>query len=344
MHKHTGNSIEYEIEYWTVENMIESYEIVKYNLTLYIEYHRLSDCNLHCPLQSQHHHLTMPRKSRIIPVNQDAKASRLFCKLCNHGCNKLWGLTQHMLIKHPSHFDQELVVKGIDSGDKDEPSLNTMTPSSLPITISADNDNTSATPPFYIDIPDKNTAQNQTMFRDGSSHDLYENSEEATRDNDNISETSSTDSDEYLNIDAEVIPQAQLYEDEVLEDHRGGHVYQNHHGKECPAMSIQHNDHRDKGHPYLPWSNANQIWVTNLIYIQARMTMKSTNTLLQGLEDGKARIEGVNFGTAKTMLSLLDNANYVPVHSVCSCYFVLLLVYLMGDLTFPRSEVFQIDN
>ena len=105
-------------------------------------------------------------------------------------------------------------------------------------------------------------------------------------------------------------------------------------------MSIQHNDHRDKGHPYLLQSNANQIWVTNLIYIQAQMTMKSTNTLLQGLEDGKARIEEVNFSTAKMMLSLLNNANYILVHSVCSCYFVLLLVYLMGDLTFPHSEVF----
>ena len=151
----------------------------------------------------------------------------------------------------------------------------------------------------------------------GSRDDLSENSEGATGDNNDASDTSSTDSDEYLDIDDSDLSQALIYEDEVLEDHHGGHIYENHLGDECPAMSIQHNDHRGEGHPYLPWprSNANQIWVTNLIYIQARMTMKSANILLRGLEEVQARIDGVNFVTAKKMFHLLDNANYVLVYS-----------------------------
>ena len=143
-----------------------------------------------------------------------------------------------------------------------------------------------------------------------------------------------------MDIDTGDFPQVLIYQNEVLEDRRGGHTFQNHLGEECPAMLIQHSDHRDKGHPYLPWSNANQVWVTNLVYIQIRMTMKSANTLLQGLEEGKAWIDGINFGTAKKILGLLDHANYVLVHSFYSWYSVLFLVYVIYNLVFLCIEVF----
>ena len=100
----------------------------------------------------------MPRKRRVIP--------KLLCKLCNHGCSQLWGLTQHMLMKHPSHFDIKLGVQGTDSGSKDLPSLNI--PSSLVPIMSAGNDNASWPDPLSMpsldDIPDENTVQNWTMI------------------------------------------------------------------------------------------------------------------------------------------------------------------------------------
>ena len=148
-----------------------------------------------------------------------------------------------MHMKHSSHFDLKLGIQGTDSGNNDPLSLDIL--SSL-VTISADNGNASWPDPLSIptstisinDIPDENTAQNQTMFSTGSGDDLYENSEEATRDNDNVSDPSSTDSEEYLDIDAKDLPQALIYEDDVLEDYRGGHTYQNHLREECLAMLI----------------------------------------------------------------------------------------------------------
>ena len=79
-------------------------------------------------------------------------------------------------------------------------------------------------------------------------------------------------------------------------------------------MFIQRSEHHENSHPYSPWDNANQIWVTNLVYIQAQMTMKSANTLLQGLKEEVVKIEGVNFSTVKEMMSQINNANYVPVY------------------------------
>ena len=70
------------------------------------------------------------------------------------------------------------------------------------------------------------------------------------------------------------------------------------------------------------------------------MTIKSANTLLQGLEEEKTRIDGVNFGNAKKMFSLLDKADYVSVYSFYSCYLVLFLVYLIYNLIFPCTEAF----
>ena len=121
-----------------------------------------------------------------------------------------------------------------------------------------------------------------------------------------------------------------------------GCTYQSQLGDECQAMLCQCGDHKDEGHPYLPWSNVNQIWVTNLIYTQARISIMSTNILLQGLKEGKARIESVNFYTAKKMFSLLDNADYVPVHSFYSWIYFL---YIQGHfLHFFLIEVSPWDS
>ena len=131
--------------------------------------------------------------------------------------------------------------------------------------------------------------------------------------------------DECLDNDSEELPQVLTYKDDVLQDCHGGRTYQSQLGNECQAMLYQRGNHKDEGHPYLPWSNTNQIWVTNLIYTQGRMSMISTNMLLQGLKKGKARIESVNFYTAKKMFSLLDNADYVPV---CSFYSWIYSLYI----------------
>ena len=129
-------------------------------------------------------------------------------------------------MKHPSHFDltDKFSVQGTDSGNKDLSGLNI--PSSLVSIISADNDNASwpASDPLSMPSPDENITQNHTMSA-GSQDELYENSKDGTRDNDDVSDISSIDSDEYLDIDVRDLLEVLIYQDEILEDHHGGHVY-----------------------------------------------------------------------------------------------------------------------
>ena len=108
-----------------------------------------------------------------------------------------------MLLKHPSHFDLKLSILYINLRNKNLLSLNI--PSSLGTTISADDDNASGPDslcmPSFDDIPDEHTAPNDTAFSAESRDNLYKNTEDTTSDSDNVSDTSSTSSDEYLDTD-----------------------------------------------------------------------------------------------------------------------------------------------
>ena len=104
-----------------------------------------------------------------------------------------------------------------------------------------------------------------------------------------------------------------MLEDDVLVDHRGGHTCKDQ-GEESRAISRQEKDHHEIGHPYHPWHNANELWITNLVYTQAQMMMTKADLLLKGIIEKCVVIERVDFHTAKKMYSTLDSAEYTPVH------------------------------
>ena len=117
--------------------------------------------------------------------------------------------------------------------------------------------------------------------------------------------------DSDVNEDVKYIPDI-FQESDILPDDRGGHCYGSG-GEESIVMSIQQRDHIRNSHPYYPWRSANELWISNLIYAEARMSGIAADKLLKGFRDGRMKIADFNINTTKQMHNLMEKADYVLV-------------------------------
>ena len=78
-------------------------------------------------------------------------------------------------------------------------------------------------------------------------------------------------------------------------------------------MNVQQRDHIRNGHPYYPWRSANELWISNLIYVEARMSGIAADKLLKSFCDSRMKIADFNINTTKQMHNLMEKADYVLV-------------------------------
>jgi hypothetical protein len=144
-------------------------------------------------------------------------------------------------------------------------------------------------------------------------------------DSDSTDEDSSfQDSDDLLSVDSdntddtislrENIPD--LSAGDILLNDCGGHKYGSG-GEESIAICTQRRQHMENGHPFYPWKNENELWISSLIYTEMKVSEAAANKLLKGVSDGKLKIDGVRIDTMKQIHSILDAAEYVPVCIQC---------------------------
>ena len=117
--------------------------------------------------------------------------------------------------------------------------------------------------------------------------------------------------DSDVNGDVKYVPDISQKSD-ILPDDRSGHCYGSG-GEEFIVMSVQQRDHIRNGHSYYPWRSANELWISNLIYAEARMSGIAADKLLKGFRDGRMKIADFNINTTKQMHNLMEKADYVLV-------------------------------
>ena len=101
-------------------------------------------------------------------------------------------------------------------------------------------------------------------------------------------------------------------DDDILVHDQGGQTYDLV-VEDCPAMKMQVQHHHDQRHPYHPWNTVNEVWITNLMYTQARMTMTTVDKLLSRLKNGMMKMDGVDFYSSRVVHKILHEADYVLV-------------------------------
>jgi len=114
-----------------------------------------------------------------------------------------------------------------------------------------------------------------------------------------------------VNGDVKYIPDISQ-ESDILPDDRGGHCYGSG-GEEFIVMSVQQRDHIRNSHPYYPWRSANELWFSNLIFVEAYIFRIAADKLLKSFCDGRMKIADFNINTTKQMHNLMEKADYVLV-------------------------------
>jgi len=111
--------------------------------------------------------------------------------------------------------------------------------------------------------------------------------------------------------DTHILNLIQLGED--LPHHQAGYIYQTQ-GTGSRIFEIQENLQMKHGHPFSPWANEDDFWLSYHIIVKARMSMSTSSDLLNSFKNGRISMRGsLSYHTNKKMLELIDKAEYITV-------------------------------
>jgi|tagenome__1003787_1003787.scaffolds.fasta_scaffold20524167_1 hypothetical protein len=221
------------------------------------------------------------------------KHKKFRCTECGYLCLSISGLTRHTHHAHPITFDLSPQTDQNTTDISDSPQFISDIQQSIHNDNSNSNDNEYQTGEMD---PERDS-------EDDSDSDSKGDSEDDSESEDNITLVASDSLD---------TPDTAHENGEFHSDVRGGHRYGSK-GQQSPSLYTQQAHHAKHGNPYYPWKNEKELWISNLIYAEARMSITVADKFLKGISDGNMKIEGMNINSAKSMYSVLDQADYVPV-------------------------------
>jgi hypothetical protein len=122
-----------------------------------------------------------------------------------------------------------------------------------------------------------------------------------------------TDLDTQVDIDIDLTKLPEISKNgDILPHPDAGHIYDTP-GEESHSWKIQKQDHMRLSHPYHPWSSENELWLSHFIFFKAGMSIAVADKMLEGIRDGRLRVDGLNTTRAHKLLSIMDDAKYAPV-------------------------------
>lgn len=144
-----------------------------------------------------------------------------------------------------------------------------------------------------LDTEDIENTDTLTNEEDSSEGDAGEN-------NDSYSESSSSEHDDTeTNFDAE---------SDVMEHPGAGYIISGANAFDLNGYDISSNA------KYYPWANADELWLTNFIFGQAKISSRIANTMLEMFAAGRIRMENpIRFSNVRQMYRIMDRATYSSV-------------------------------
>lgn len=223
---------------------------------------------------------------------------RIECQICLQFFKSSWGLTQHYKSQHPRI-----------SGDSSIP--NTVSPDEIPVTIPT------GVPPMISDISCSPSEENEEQVQifpqpsmdspisSGDDSDNYGRSDADADSTDTESDSSLVDIGEDRSLPD------QIKHNESLPHTQAGYIYQI---ESSPTVfNIQKELHRQYKHPYYPWSNKDEFWLADFIFLKSNMSMKASDYLLEGFRCQRISMPGLSFSTSRHMLKTNDQAPFIHV-------------------------------
>ena len=71
----------------------------------------------------------------------------------------------------------------------------------------------------------------------------------------------------------------------ALSHHNAGYIYEIQ-DIESQVFEIQNNLQEEHGHPFSPWANEDEFWLTYVIFVKAKISMSTCNDLLDDFRAG----------------------------------------------------------
>jgi hypothetical protein len=144
---------------------------------------------------------------------------------------------------------------------------------------------------------------------------------------------SSVNSDEaldFVNIDCEKFEHFPnlIQHNEILPHHRAGYIYQTE-GTGSQVFEVQKNLQIKHGHPFFPWANEDEFWLAYFMFVKARMSISTSNSLLDGFKNGRITMQsGLSYHTNRKMLELIDKAQFITVcKGILKCFKIILYIF-----------------
>ena len=133
-------------------------------------------------------------------------------------------------------------------------------------------------------------------------------------DNNDIYSDSSSESADSVEIESgELEDSSEFVEHEILPHHQAGYIYEGQ-STGLSVFEIQRNLQTILGHPFSPWSNEDEFWLTHFIFIKAKMTVSSSNELLNSFKSGRINMHNdLSCSSYKRMMELIDQAKFSTV-------------------------------
>ena len=165
--------------------------------------------------------------------------------------------------------------------------------------------------------PTQNTQPQVAIWELPSREDVSELSDDDDlyMPNDTDTDEATLDMQEDIIIDLGTHPEVPKFND-ILPHSSAGHIYDNP-GQELCGLQVQEQDHTQLGHPYHPWANENELWLSHFIFFKVKMTIEVADILMGSIRDGPLRMDGLTASSAHQLLTIIDDGvKYVPVSSI----------------------------
>jgi len=269
------------------------------------------------------------------------------CPSCTQVFQTRGGLSQHYRIKHRIASSPLTDICEVDLRDNDTipfpetvgvpPDIAQIACSQPQIIIGTSSPVSSITPIISNILGEKSSANNlrspsparDTELQDSSWEFQFSGGLHGLPEDNNFTTDSDTDTED-TDLDTPVDSRVRLTKlpdmlkfGDALPHPNAGHIYDIP-GQESHGLKIQEQDHRRFGHPYHPWCSENELWLSNFIFFKAKMSISMADVMMEGIRDGRLRIDGLNISRARKMLSIIDDgAKYIPVRLITLVFFNL---------------------
>ena len=238
----------------------------------------------------------------------------LECPTCLKICKSESGLTRYCNTQHPydnngSNFPLKgykctsnlspdpIVVPGIPPDIMDVPV------SSISLTVDQS---------LHEEISGYEDLSQSSWELSGEPSDDSQYDSDITTDGDDGSVTTDVTTDETTvshNIDRRELAQ----QHESLAHYSAGYIYETQ-GTGSRVFEIQNNLRIEDGHPFSPWVNEDEFWLTYVMFVKAGISMSACIDLLDGFRIGRISMRGgLSFSTSSKMLNVIDQAKFVTV-------------------------------